>query len=1082
MSLSVIAALLNRLVPDHPKLAKCLALLAAKVPEESETDFDGRAALHRSHANALRAAFERFHDTDRDLLFDLIDGTSELPKLPTPATGGDAIADRCSLVLLQVLGNQNAQGAIQLAVVLARLLEDARRLTSRGQRIGLGFEDRLAQRWQRRLRLLPDRLALLESFCRHRMLILQHPQEGQFAIERDKGDFLSDDEKKWLATERLAATFFFVRSQQKTEGGHIRWFVRSEGQFEYVLDRLDAPGHWLVSGPARTNQLALVGHAFARRPESTRGSDDAGAWHTLRLAGPAEEPSIPVVWEAGRSQAEVLETLESASHTVPSRKADTDHRPEQLITALAPARQFVIVASSDALMLRAVYNEAHSETIASVSAQAGDHALINFLETIERLSETAVPRLEIEPAAASTSVRHAVESLLITIQERHQTGTDAPVKSRVRLVYIPSSIPHPLGGVPMIGTAFLSDRLQRLGYTCDTINLPAYAFDQRLPELLGADVVGIGVYVHNRDEVACLVKKLRRAGYGGHIVLGGPQTRAIDSVLRVIDDWDAIVRGEAEDVLPEVLETLRAFRQGQLARGLQIATRLQGVILRHQGHVLVCNTSGRNRVREIICPLPFAWFRFSSDRRLKMNFARGCPYRCVFCPNHQGTKIQTGSAEHLWHYTILAIADDLPMPVSLADDLCQRIAGELQVPMPLSLPVSLHLLLRKRPSWEEYRRSLIAPLQQASDPRVWSSPDLVEELIGIPIDFARELSESTEFEPRFTTWHAKERWLLAKVALLATLRLWESEGSHPEEVTSWQKGRQPPFVIETSEDNTLVNKREIRKYLERRRTLGFSGLFRFNPGQNAVRDLLVAGKEVDHDYLDILSWENPFDVALGSDGTSDTILQQNNKPNGKVTDILRVNRALAAKGIEVVNNYILLAPETRLLEAIESFVLFLLLPVRWRNYGDAVNLRVIKEETTIATDEGILFNPADEDYYVPFRSRPLQDLLDRWELTSMVPSEQVPKILWRMLKEDTQVSTLLPRLANQWRFECPRDAEISALGQLLFRARGVSNSWYEALVQTRADIDHYAFHEGRCTGTFQDVLLHAVERDRPLFE
>ena len=77
---------------------------------------------------------------------------------------------------------------------------------------------------------------------------------------------------------------------------------------------------------------------------------------------------------------------------------------------------------------------------------------------------------------------------------------------------------------------FLRDRLERTGARVNVLSVAPADFERRAAELLGADVIGIGVYIHNSREVAELVKILRDRGYRGKIILGGPQLRDIDGI------------------------------------------------------------------------------------------------------------------------------------------------------------------------------------------------------------------------------------------------------------------------------------------------------------------------------------------------------------------------------------------------------------------------------------------------------------------------------------------------------------------------------------------------------------------------
>jgi hypothetical protein len=723
--------------------------------------------------------------------------------------------------------------------------------------------------------------------------------------------------------------------------------------------------------------------------------------------------------------------------------------------------QFEVVATAAACCLRARNGKRPGAIIARVPWDAGDDDLLDFLDRLQRVADRALP---VEAPSLGCSGEPALAWARAALRA-HAAARGQGLC--VRLVYVPSAIPHELGGVPEIGAAFLRDHLERLGARADAVQLPRTEFEPRLPELLGADAVGIGVYVHNRAEVAELVRQLREAGFTGRIILGGPETRNIEAVQELIPGWDAIIRGEGEEVLPRVLAVFDLLDRGDWQSALAEARSLRGVVLRYGSAVLLCETAARNRAETISCPLPFDWGRGTSRRLVKMNFTRGCPYWCSFCPNHQGRAFASGAVDELWRYSVLAVADDMPLPAAVEEQVARTIQERLGVLAPPRLRLALHLLWRG-PLTRDLLEAVVGALGPVIDPRVRSDPEGLESLVGLRRTIADQLRELGEGP--LLPWQGKETWLLAKAAVLASRQLWRQEGRHPDLVRCLERGA--PFVIETSEDNTLVNRKQVAGYLRRRQAFGLAGDFLFNPGQNTVQDLLRGPEraEANEEYIALLAEDNPFAVALGADGPSNAILRQNQKPLYGVAGLLAVNKALGRHAREVANNYILLTPETDLLEAVESFVLFLLLPVPWRDYGGAINLRVITEETTLATDEGLLFASEDDGHHVRFRFPEVQRLLDRWELTSEVPTRRLRPLLWRMLENDAEVTALLPPLVWRWERNFDGDPEIAALAVLLREELCTAESVAHALWRLAGRIQGEAIVNGRTTATFRDLL------------
>jgi methylmalonyl-CoA mutase cobalamin-binding subunit len=1108
--LELLADLLPQLTGGGDAAVRAAELLRGGSPGAEAARLDAHHALLRQHFVGIEKALA---DLPAGAL-DRLGGYFQIDQ-PVPLdTGPDTPTDALALRLLRDLAPWR-RAARRLAVALARLVEDAPRLKARHRLpLGRGFEDVLDRRLWYRFALLPGRRRLLTFLHRHRQLLLEEPGETIEQIERDLGRALRGEERAWLEVERRVATLRFVRGH-KTEDGHIRWYVRRDARHGFVLDRLGVHGHWAVCGPVDAAILARVGTAVEREP----GSGTRDGWCVVNLAEPGDcdavgssgglgasyrlpssllgetdslelRRQIRRLVEQGSGPATPLRSPEGAEYGSPGQRPGTNPAmppfqgsgeggegsslfPRALPWAIlsrpfgAPeVPGFAMVADDAGCCLRARNGDEGGGAL-RVAWDANDDGLLDFLDRLLRVADLAVP---VEHA----SHRHRGEPVLAWVRatlRAHESSRDRG--ARVRIVYVPSAIPHELGGVPEIGAAFLRDRLERTGARVDVVQMPRAEFESRLVELLGADVVGIGVYVHNRDDVAELVRRLRAAGFAGRIVLGGPETRTIEAVQESISGWDAIIRGEGEEVLPRVLDYLRALDRGEFQTALDLAGSLRGVVLRYGDAVLHCDTAYRNRAEAIVCPLPFDWGRGAVRRRVKMNFTRGCPYWCSFCPNHQGRRFASGAVDELWRFTVLAVADDLPLPAEVEEQVARTIQERLAVAALPRLRPALYLLGGSRAT-RDGLEAVVHALRPVIDPRVWADGDLLEKLVGLRQTVAEQLCRLGEGP--LLPWLVKETWLVAKTAVLASRQLWHREGSHADLLPALTQGS--PFVLETSEDNTLVNRKQVVAYLLRRKQYGLAGDFVFNPGQNTIQDLLQGPNRetANEDYIALLADDNPFAVALGADGPSNAILRQNQKPLYGVAGLLAVNKALGRHAREVANNYILLTPETDLLEAVESFVLFLLLPVPWRDYGDAINLRVIKEETTLATDEGLLFDPMDTGYDVPFRFPEVQRLLDRWELTSRVPTRRLRPLLWRILENDPEAQGLLPLLVQRWECNFDDDPEIAALAVLVREELPDAESLVHALWRLAERVQSEAFQDGRTTATFRDLVRSPAPR------
>lgn len=1055
MTLRLLADLLPRLTGGSAAAEEAADLLRRGAPAQEDARLDAHQALLRRHVTAVETALADIPPTVLHHLANDADG-------PPPDTGGDGAVDRLALGLLHTLTPHDGP-ARRLALALGRLVEDAPRILARRQLpLGRGFEDLLDERLRRRFALLPEGRRGHALLYRHQRLHLEEPDEAVLLLERDLKRSLREEERAWLEVERRVATLRFVR-EHKTEDGHIRCYVRRDPRHGTVLDRLGVHGHWAVCGPGEAPALARIGTAAER----VAGADGDAGWRVVRIGD-----AVPLLNETDplALRREVRRLGLAAGPEDESRLLEAVAVPPAVVPVRVRGR-FEVTATDSECILRVRNEDEAGTSVARVATDATDDELLDFLDLVLRVADLAVPIVRVSPG-------HEDEPLLAWVRaELRGHASAATPGPRVRIVYVPSAIPHELGGVPEIGAAFLRDHLERGGARADVVHLPRAEFGPRLVELLGADVVGIGVYVHNRGDVAELVRQLRAAGFAGRVVLGGPETRNIEAVQESIPGCDAIIRGEGEEVLPRVLAVFDLLDRGEWQAALAVARALRGVTLRYGDAVLLCDTAARNRAETISCPLPFDWARGAVERRVKMNFTRGCPYWCSFCPNHQGRTFTAGAVDELFRYSVLAVADDLPLPPEVEEAVARTVQERLGMAAPPRLRPGLHLLARG-PATRDDLEAVVAALRPVLDARVRDDGPRLEALVGLRqtiADQVRQLGDGP-----LLPWRVKETWLVAKTAVLASRQLWRREGSHAGLVRALT--RRSPFVIETSEDNTLVNRKQVAGYLRRRKEYGLAGDFLFNPGQNTIQDLLQGAdrQEANDEYIALLADENPFAVALGADGPSNAILRQNQKPLYGVAGLLAVNKALGRHAREVANNYILLTPETDLLEAVESFALFLLLPVPWRDYGGAINLRVITEETTLATDEGLLFAPEGLGHHVPFRFPEVRRLLDRWELTSEVPTRRLRPLLWRLLENDAEVRTVLPLLVRRWERNFDDDPEIAALAVLVREELRGAESVAHALWRLAERIQVQAFVGGRTVATFRDLARRGAGFGTPV--
>src|SRR5260370_5681307 len=108
------------------------------------------------------------------------------------------------------------------------------------------------------------------------------------------------------------------------------------------------------------------------------------------------------------------------------------------------------------------------------------------------------------------------------------------------------------------------------------------------------------------------------------VALGGPEASAVDvDTLKAYSEIDLVLRGEAEETLPQLLEALD--KGGPLDEVAGLTFRRDGKILRHPDASGIADLDS----------LPFPAFHLLPDmqgcRFLPLELGRGCPFACTFC-------------------------------------------------------------------------------------------------------------------------------------------------------------------------------------------------------------------------------------------------------------------------------------------------------------------------------------------------------------------------------------------------------------------------------------------------------------------
>jgi radical SAM superfamily enzyme YgiQ (UPF0313 family) len=138
------------------------------------------------------------------------------------------------------------------------------------------------------------------------------------------------------------------------------------------------------------------------------------------------------------------------------------------------------------------------------------------------------------------------------------------------------------------------------------------------------DLFGFSTVCSSYPLTLRIAAEVKRAHPKSIVVLGGPQASVVDrATMRAYPFIDIVVRGEAEQSLPDLMEALTEERSLGAIPG--ITFRQDGEIVRNADAPLVLDLDA----------LPFPAFHLFPDvrfcRHFPLELGRGCPFSCTFC-------------------------------------------------------------------------------------------------------------------------------------------------------------------------------------------------------------------------------------------------------------------------------------------------------------------------------------------------------------------------------------------------------------------------------------------------------------------
>jgi radical SAM superfamily enzyme YgiQ (UPF0313 family) len=140
------------------------------------------------------------------------------------------------------------------------------------------------------------------------------------------------------------------------------------------------------------------------------------------------------------------------------------------------------------------------------------------------------------------------------------------------------------------------------------------------------DLFGFSTVCSSYPLTLRIAAEVKRAHPESVVVLGGPQASVVDvATMRAFPWIDLIVRGEAEQSLPELVDALTRGSSLAAIPGITFRRDDDGEIVRNPDAPLILDLDA----------LPFPAFHLFPDvrfcRHFPLELGRGCPFSCTFC-------------------------------------------------------------------------------------------------------------------------------------------------------------------------------------------------------------------------------------------------------------------------------------------------------------------------------------------------------------------------------------------------------------------------------------------------------------------